>query len=213
MNAQLETQDTEVTDIAEEISDTLQAAFDLLIERRDRQYADAIEPLDEERDTLEEESASIGEARVNLERLLPAKAREAQRAADALLLAGKHEEAAAKLTEAEEAANAPEAMKERQREISARIEEIGAEKQTAARRIFASWHEDCKTVIRPVEHGLFVVLLDGLQKSFYDFQNLTNTAGDGVLNTLFRLGHITDLTAGERSPEWNSGTRWYGGRS
>jgi hypothetical protein len=103
-------------------------------------------------------------------------------------------------------------MTERQREISARIEAIDAEKQAAARRIFRTWHSDCQAIIRPVEHGLFVVLLDGLQRSFYDFQTRTNTAGDGVRNTLFRLGDIANLTAGERSPEWLSGNRWYGGR-
>ena len=71
-----QTQDTEIRDVAEEIGDILQAAFDVLIQRRDRQYAAAIEPLNAERDTLTQESASIEEARVNLERLLPAKARE-----------------------------------------------------------------------------------------------------------------------------------------
>ena len=216
MNAQLETQDTEVTDMAEEVGDILQAAFDLLIERRDRQYADAIEPLDAERDALENESASIGEARRNLEQLLPAKAREAQRAADALLLAGKHEAATAKLTEAEDAANAPAAMAERQREISARIEAIEAEKQAAARRIFASWYEDCKAIIRPIEHGLFVVVLDGLQQSFYDFQTRTNTGGtlERPHNTLVKLSTLQNLTAPERSEEWTAGNRWYsaGGR-
>jgi hypothetical protein len=138
MNAQIEqqTQDTEITDVVEEIGGTLQAAFDLLIERRDRQYAAAIEPLDAERDTLELESASIGEARRNLERLLPAKAREAQRAADALMVAGRHDAAQLKLTEAEEAANAPAAMTERQREISTRCEAIDREKGAIARMSF-----------------------------------------------------------------------------
>jgi len=212
MNAQLEEQDTEVQDLAAEIGSILQSAFNTLIERRDRRYEAAIEPLDAERDTLEQESASIKEARADLERLAPAKAREAQRAADVLLLAGKDEEAERKFAEAAAAADAPKALEERRRQISVRIEAIDGEKQAAARRIFRTWHEDCKTIIRPIEHGLFVVILDGVQQSFFDFQTLTNTGGDGVLNTLFRLGDITDLTAGERSPEWVSGSRWYGGR-
>jgi hypothetical protein len=211
MNEQLETQDTEVQDVAEEIGGTLQAAFDLLVERRDREYADAIEPLDAESETLEQESASIGEARVNLERLLPAKAREAQRAADALLLAGRHEEATAKLTEAEEATNAPAAMSERQREISARIEAIEAEKQAAARRIFSTWYAEVQIVVRAAERGLFCTLLDGLRASFYEYQERTGTAGtlDRPHNTLVKLSTLTNLTAPERSPEWTAGNRWY----
>ncbi len=209
MNAQIEqqTQDTEITDVVEEIGGTLQAAFDLLIERRDRQYAAAIEPLDAERDTLELESASIGEARRNLERLLPAKAREAQRAADALMVAGRHDAAQLKLTEAEEAANAPAAMTERQREISTRCEAIDREKGAIARRIFDQWFSDAQHVIRAAEHGLFVTLLNGVEDSMIDYQARTGTG-----ETLIKLFHITNLTADERSAEWAAGNRWYGGR-
>jgi len=204
MNAQFERQATEVVDMAEEISGTLQSAFDVLIERRDQQYADAIAPLDAERDTLEQESTSIAEARRNLERLLPAKAREAQRAADALLLAGKHEESTAKLTEAEDAANAPAAMIGRQREISARCEAIEQEKKAIARRIFESWYPDAQRVIRAAEHGLLVILLDGVEDSMNDYQARTG-------EPLIKLSHRTNLTADERSPEWQAGNRWYGG--
>jgi len=206
--AQLETQttDTEVQDVAEEIGGTLQAAFDLLIERRDQQYAAAIEPLDAERDTLEKESTAIGEARRSLERLLPAKAREAQRVADALLLAGKHDAAQRKLTEAEEAANAPEAMSERQREISTRCEAIDREKGAIARRIFDSWYCDAQHVIRAAEHGLFVTLLNGVEDSMTEYQVRTGSEG-----TLVKLSHRTNLTADERSLEWQAGYRWYGG--
>lgn len=205
-HAQLEqhVQDTEVQDMAEEIGGTLDAAFDLLIERRDRQYADAIEPLDAERDALEIEAASIGDARRNLELLLPAKAREAQRASDALMLAGKHEAAEAKLQEAEDAANAPSAMTDRQREISARCEAIEQEKKAIARRIFESWYPDVQRVIRAAEHGLLVTLLDGVEDSMNDFQARTG-------GTLIKLFHTVGLTADERSPEWLAGNRWYGG--
>jgi hypothetical protein len=213
MIEQLDSQmhDTEVQDVAEEIGDILQAAFTLLIQRRDRQYADAIEPLDAERDTLEQESSSIGEARVNLERLLPAKAREAQRAADALLLAGKQEEATAKLTEAEDAANAPAAMTERQREISARIEVIEAEKRAAARRIFSTCYAEAQSVVRAAERGLFCTLLDGLKASFYQYQERTGTGGtlDRPYSFLVKTSHIQNLTAPERSEEWTAGNRWY----
>ena len=206
MHAQHEDQipDDEIQGMAVQIGGTLEAAFALLIERRDRQYAEAIEPLDAERETLEQESAAIRETRVNLERLLPAKAREAQRAADALLLAGKHKEAAAKLTEAEVAANAPAAMTDRQREISARCEAIEQEKKAIARRIFESWYPDAQRVIRAAEHGLLVILLDGVEDSMNDYQARTG-------ETLIKLFHRTNLTAPERSPEWTAGNRWYGG--
>lgn len=208
MNAQLENQiqDTEVQDMAEEIGGTLQAAFDLLIERRDREYAQAVEPLDAERDTLEMESVSIGEARRNLELLLPAKAREAQRASDVLMLAGKHEGAEAKLQEAEDAANAPAAMTERQREISTRCEAIEQEKKAIARRIFASWYPDAQRVIRAAEHGLLVTMLNGVEDAMNDYEARTGTGG-----TLIKLSHHTNLTADERSAEWMAGNRWYGG--
>ena len=206
MHAQHEDQipDDEIQGMAVQIGGTLEAAFALLIERRDRQYAEAIEPLDAERETLEQESAAIRETRVNLERLLPAKAREAQRAADALLLAGKHKEAAAKLTEAEVAANAPAAMTDRQREISARCEAIEQEKKAIARRIFESWYPDAQRVIRAAEHGLLVILLDGVEDSMNDYQARTG-------ETLIKLAHRTNLTADERSPEWQAANRWYGG--
>ena len=216
MNAQPEIQDTEVQDVAEEITGTLQAAFDLLIERRETAFAEAIKPLDAERDTLEQESASIGEDRVNLERLLPAKAREAQRAADALTLAGDAEGAEAKLQEAQEAANAPAAMIERQREISARIDAVEAEKQATARRIFSTCYAEAQSVVRAAERGLFCTLLEGLKASFYEFQERTNTGGtlDRPYSFLVRPSHITNLTAPERSEEWTAGNRWYsaGGR-
>ena len=207
MNAQLETQiDTEVTDMAEEIGGILEAAFDVLIQRRDRQFAAAVEPLDAEEESLRDESASIHEARRNLEKLLPAREREAQRQADALLLAGEHKAAQVKLTEAEDAANAPAAMTDRQREISARIEAIEAEKQAAARKIFESWYPDDQRIIRAAEHGLFVTLLNGVEDAMTNYEA---RAGKG--ETLIKLFHRTNLTAPERSPEWQAGYRWYGG--
>jgi hypothetical protein len=213
MNAQLETQDTEVQDVAEEIGDILRGAFDTLIQRRDREYAAACAPLDAEKESLGAEHFALEEARVNLEHLLPAKAREAERAADVLLLAGKHEEATAKLAEAEEAANAPAALIERQREISARIEAIGAEKQAAARRIFACWYPDAQRIIRAAETGLFVTLLDGIEDSMGDFQARTGTTSpNGLTGGLFHSGHLAGLTAPERSGEYRSAGRWYGGR-
>jgi hypothetical protein len=217
MAEQLETaeqqeQDTEIQSVVAEITGTLQAAFDILIERRDTAYAAAIAPLDAEIKALGKEHGAIREAAQGLAELLPAKARVAQAEHDRLLLAGDRQEAAKRLAEQKEAEHAAEAMRARQEQITSRIQTIEGEKQSAARRIFASWYKDCERVVRPVERGLFVVILDGLQKSFFDFQTLTNTGGDGVMNTLFNQGHIAGLTAAERSQEWRSAVQWYGVR-
>jgi hypothetical protein len=201
-----------VEDLAAEIESTLARAFDVLVARRDTAFATAIEPLELEAQELARESRSISQAAQNLEKLLPAMAREAQRQADVLLLAGKREEAQAKIAEQRQAEAAPATMKAREQAISNRIEAISEEKKEQARRIFADWYLDCQKVIRPIEHGLFVVLLDGLRESFFHFQAATDTAGDGVLNTLFKQYHIAGLTADERSEEWRLGSTWYGVR-
>jgi nucleoid-associated protein YgaU len=204
-------QPNEIQDVAEEIGGTLAAAFEVLIQRRDTAYAAAIEPLDAEDQSLREEYVSLGDAARNLEKLLPATAREAQRAADALLLAGKADKAEVKLQEAQQADSAPEAMKERQREITARIEAIEAEKQAAARRIFSTCYAEAQSVVRAAERGLFCTLLDGLKASFYQFQERTGTGGtfDHPYSFLVKDSHLQNLTAPERSEEWTAGSRWY----
>jgi hypothetical protein len=211
MTEQLE-QATEIQAIADEISAMLKGAFDLLIERRDSMYADAIATLTPEGDNLGKEYAAIGEAARNLAELLPAKARVAQAEHDRLLLAGDREGAALKLAEQKEADHAAEAMRARQAAITTRLEAIEEEKRAHARRIFRAWHGECKALIRPIEHGLFVVILDGLRNSFFDFQARTDTVGAGVLNNLFNQDDIADLTAPERSEEWRLAVTWYGVR-
>jgi hypothetical protein len=198
--------------MAEHIGQIIDETFAALIESRDSQYAAAIAPLDAEGENLGKEYAAIGEAARNLAELLPAKARVAQAEHDSLLLAGDREGAAVKLAEQKEAEHAAEAMRARQREISNRIGGISEEKKEQARRIFADWYLDCQRAVRPLEHGLFVVMLDGLQKSFFDFQAMTNTAADGVLNSLVKQFHISGLTADERSAEWLTACRYYGRR-
>jgi hypothetical protein len=206
--------DSEIQDCAEEITGALAAAFDILIERREVALAAAIAPLDEERASLLKEHASIGEAAQILELVLPAQAREAQREADRLTVAGLHEEAKAKFAEMQENERAPEVMRARQSEISARIEAVEGEKKASARRVFESWYADVQTVIRAVERGLFCTLLDGLKASFSEYQERTGTGGtlDRPYSYLVKDAHISNLTADERSAAWNSGSRWYGGR-
>lgn len=145
------------------LADRIKSAFDdalaTLIAKRDQQYADGIKPLDAEQAALVEEHASIGEAAENLRELLPAREREAQREADGLIVSGQLQEAKAKITEMEQARHAPVAMNERQREISARIHEIDAEKKAIAKRVFEEWYGQLQPVVRAAEHGLFITAL------------------------------------------------------
>ena len=203
-----------IEDVAGEITYAAEGAYKFLLERREAALAAAIAPLHAERLALAVEYASIGEAAQNLEKLLPSTAREAQREADRLTVAGKHKEAQAKIKEAEEAASAPATMKARQQAISARIEAIADERQVIARRIFETWYAECQNVVRAAETGLFITLLDGLTASFYEYQERTGTGGtiDRPFSFLVKVGYIIGLTADERSAEWNSGSRWYGGR-
>ena len=218
MTEQLESliPDTEIRDVCEELHVTVEAAFNLLIQRRDTALAAANEPLDAEKSALKEESAAIATAAENLKALLPAQAREAQRQADALLLDGKHEAAQAKIAEQHEAEAAPETMRTRQQAITARLSAIEGEKRDIARRVFAQWYAELQTVIRPVETGLFVRLLDsGLaeMRAFQEKHGLVGTLADPYA-FLVKDSHIAQLTAPERSEEWQAGNRWYrGGRT
>jgi hypothetical protein len=213
-SAEIENPDTEVEDCADEIVGTLEAAFDLLIERREAALTAAGAPLDAEKESLRQEYTSIGEAAQSLELLLPAKARIAQSEADQFTVVGKSEEAKAKLEEMRQAENAPEVMRARQREIAARIQALEAEKQSAARTIFeTTWYSEAQSVVRAAERGLFCTLLDGLKASFYEYQERTGTGGtlDRPFSFLVKDLHLQNLTAPERSEEWQAGSRWYGG--
>jgi hypothetical protein len=104
-------------------------------------------------------------------------------------------------------------MQERQREISGRIHEIEKQKRDAARRVFEEWYLEVQAVIRSVERGYFIVLLDGLEKSFRDFQERTDTGtSNNREGPLIRQHHVAGLTGPERGAEWRAGNRWYGGR-
>ncbi len=213
---QLETSlpEQEIQNTVAEIGAVLQHAFDMLIARRDTAYAAAIEPLNAEIAVLQQESAELTESAHKQELLLPARARVAQTEADKLTVAGKHEAAAVKLAEAEEARNAPEAMRARQREIDLRLAAIETEKKAIARRIFETLFTECQAVIRAAERGLFCTLLDGLRASFYEFQERTDTGGtiERPYSFLVKQYFLDSLTAPVRSEEWTSGNRWYSGQ-
>jgi hypothetical protein len=189
-------------EMAEVIADVFSETLTGLITRRDEAYSAAIAPLDKEAEQLAQESAAISEAARNLEELLPARVRVSQSEHDRLLLAGDRAGAAAKLAEQQEAETAPAAMSRRQREITERLEAIENEKRDIAGRVFRAWYGEVQTVIRAAEHGLFITLLDGIAASLFEFEPRAAT----------NVNVLASLTADERSREWASGTKWYGGR-
>jgi hypothetical protein len=198
--------DSVIDDMSKFLAEFFEDTFALLVERRDGAYKVAVKPLDEEQTQLAEESASIAEAAQNLEALLPAKVREAQRQADALMLDGKEEEAQAKIAEQRAAEAAPAAMDARQCELEARWHEIEDEKEVVARRVAEAWWGECQKITRAVEHGYFITLLDGLKQSLSEFKQRTGTV---ALDSRFQDIRIHALTADAGSEEWSSGCGWY----
>jgi hypothetical protein len=196
-----EKQDTEIQDTAEHLANNFKDCFSLLVKRRDAARSDAFKPLDDELARLAEESASIMEATQNLAGILSAQQREAQRQADALLLAGKPKEAAAKTTEAKEAEAAPAKMRARLQEIEERGQAIEEEKSRINARTLEAFFDESKRIIRVAEHGLFIQLLNSVEE--YYQQEAQGFAPYNVICT---------LTAPEKSEEWKTGSAWYGGR-
>ena len=97
-------------------------------------------------------------------------------------------------------------MRARQREIEARYQAIEGEKETIARRVAQTWWAECSQVTRAAEHGLLVVLLNGLEKSLSAFRQRTGTV---VLDNRFQDISIDDLTADASSLAWHVGCGLY----
>lgn len=206
-----QTEDSAVEDMY--IAESIVEARDALLAERDAQIAAAIAPLDAERESLTAEQASIAEASKNLAELLPAKARVAQAEYDHLLLAGDREGAAAKLAEQKEAEHAPEAMKERQREIDLRLAVIDEEKRDIARRAFADWYPKLQSLVRSVEHALFIELLDFSRAEMLSYEQRHDLLGTPEKPAaLVKNFHFENLTAPGQTVEWGSASKWYAGR-
>ena len=115
-----------------------------------------------------------------------------------------------KLAELAEFKRKPVAMRGRQSEIRARLDDIQAEKRDIAKQVFEQWYSELQPVVRSAEHGLLVTLLGGLEQSFYEFQARTGTGtSDNRQRPLLNQGHFIGLTAGEKSPEYQAGRHWY----
>jgi erythromycin esterase-like protein len=175
-------------------------------------FAAATLALDTERDKLEEESSEIRAASNELKLLLPAKAREAERAADVLLLAGKPAEAQAKRKEQQSAERAPAEMEQRCRAITVRCGQIEAEKEAIARRVFAEWYPKLRAAL-VAEQLESVTALDKARDGIARWAGERGLAAQpgGILKALWE----DDLTASDRGPERPLFERlriWFGGR-
>ena len=208
MAEQLEKTSDEIQGLCDEITSAMEGAYAALLECRESEIVAATLSLVAEEAALRQERADIEEASGNLESLLPAQQREAQRQADAALLAGRLEEAEEKRQEYETARRAPEAMNQRQCNIALRLEAIANERQVIAKGIFETWISDLQKIIRASERGLFLGLLDKAHDELYTFQEQHGLPGSGLLTAALSTG----LTAPESSLEWKSGTNWYSGR-
>lgn len=212
----VETQADQVkVDPYKEVASGAEAAFNLLAQGREAAFAAGVAALEAEAEVLTQESASIEEAAQNLELILPAKARLSQFEADQLTLAGKHEEARAKIKEAEAAARAPEEMRTRQAAITSRLETVDGERRAIARKIFDGWYSELLPLIRSYETALFIHLLESASDEMYSFQSKHDLGGtlSDPYGGLVKDSHLTGLTAGERTREWTLGHHWYGGRT
>jgi hypothetical protein len=206
--------DDPVQDIADDLANTIQGAFESLVEGRDAQLAAETAALEAEEATLRQESATIAEAAGNLGKIIPATARQAQREADKLLLDGRVEEAEAKIAEAKQAADAHAAMEKRREEINARFEEIASERKVIATRIFGVWYGGLQKITRTTERVFFLSLLD---RALDEMNNYSNRHGLGASDKPYSAGIVTrgridGLTSDERdkSPVWFASQRWYG---
>jgi chromosome segregation ATPase len=193
------------------ITTLFETTLSQLIALRDARYANAIEELDHESEALSREYGELQTAIHDIETILPSEERLLQHQVDELLHSGKKQDAANKLAELKEFKHKPVAMRERQSEIHARLDEIKAEKRDIAKQVFANWYAKVQPVIRASERGLFITLLEGLSKDFYQFQE---RVGMVTLNNrerpLLTQNHFSNLTADGRSAEWAAGHKWYG---
>jgi DNA repair exonuclease SbcCD ATPase subunit len=190
---------------------TITSTVDSLLQQLHTTLAGAVAKLEAERDKLEEESQGIQAAANELKLLLPAKAREAERAADVLLLQGKSQEAAAKIKEQKQAERAPAEMEQRCRAISARIGEIASEKEAIARRCFSEWYPRLRAALILEQ----TALVDALDAAWTGIVRFSGETGTGGIGGILKASMENDLTARDQGPEraiYGRLVSWFGGR-
>jgi hypothetical protein len=199
----------QVTTIATLFQDT----FQQLIAIRDVAYANAIGDLERESEALAKEHAQLQTAIHDIEATLPAKTRLTQHEVDVLLVSGKpdaKQDVKAKMDELKELQRKPALLRQRQKEITSRSDAIASEKEAIARTVFEHWLKVVRPVVRAGEHGLFITLLGGLERSFYEFQSAVGlTKLNNRTRPLVSQDHIVSLTSDGRSEEYAAGRHWY----
>jgi alkanesulfonate monooxygenase SsuD/methylene tetrahydromethanopterin reductase-like flavin-dependent oxidoreductase (luciferase family) len=142
---------------------------------------------------------------------LPAAAREAQRQADVLLLAGEPEAAAAKYAKQRQAESAPAKLEDRRRTIAVRCGQIAAEEEAIARRVYDQWY--------PGLHATLVAeqtaMCDALDSAWVGIQRYAGETGIGGIGGIIKANSENDLTArdhGEEKPIYGRLVDWFGGR-
>ena len=175
-------------------------------------HANAVAGLNAERAALESESQELQTKADQLKRLLAATARRAERDADALLLAGKHEAAQAKRDEQQQAEAAPAEMEQRRATIAGRIEAIDSEKRAIARRVFEGWFPSFRAPLVAEQRELCLAL-DNAWEGIQRFAQETGTIEQS--RSLITANLRGDLTAREHGEEKTIFMRlleWFGGR-
>jgi hypothetical protein len=142
---------------------------------------------------------------------LPAKAREAERAADVLLLAGKPAEAQAKRKEQQQAERAPAEMEQRCRAIVVRCDQIEAAREAIARRCFAEWYPKLRAALVAEQQ----TLCDALDSSWTGIVRFAGAHRIDGIGGVIKASMENDLTArdqGVERPLYGRLVSWFGGR-
>ena len=184
---------------------------DSLLQQLHTTLAGAVAKLEAERAELEAESQGILETANDLKQKLPAAAREAQRQADVLLLAGEPEAAAAKYAKQRQADSAPAKLEDRRRTIAVRCGQIAAEEEAIARRVYDQWY--------PGLHAALVAeqlsMCDALDAAWTGIVRYAGETGTGGIGGIIKANLENDMTArdhGEEKPLYGRLVSWFGGR-
>ena len=170
----------------------VQTTVNALLQELRTLYTAATATLDAEYTDLEKDSQGILKTANKLKRVLEAQARESQRLADKLLLAGDSAGAQAMQDKQRAAERAPLELERRASTISARLWEIVSEKKVIARHVFQEWLPRFREALVEEQRRM----CDGLDLAWDGVQRF-------ALETGIQLPGDTeaDLTARERGPE------------
>jgi hypothetical protein len=203
----------------QQMSDAIATLFSSVLNRlvalRDERYSAAIEELDNhESEALAKEYGDLEEDIRAIEATLPAKTRVTQHEIDVLSVSGApnaQRDIAAKRAELKELQHRPPVMKQRMSEIQDCFQEINRQKRNVAKPVYEQWLKLVQPIVLAAEHGLFITLLGGLEKDLSLYQERTGTGrtGDHQGPSLHE-GYLREITANERSLEWQAGRHWYG---